>query len=69
MKQLLFIFLYFKTRMSKIGFHPHLKMNTLPFVDLPNSDYPSFFYKTKYRINPDRMVTLLGLKLHVMSRY
>lgn len=55
--------------MSKFVVQSRLRVTSLPFVDFPTSDYPSFFYKVKSRINADRIVTLLGLKIHVMSRY
>lgn len=44
------------------------QLEELPFTDYPSLSSPSFFYKTKQRVGSDKMITLIGLKIHLMKR-
>lgn len=54
--------------MSKQPFLPHSRENELPYSQYPCLNFPSFYYKTKNKIDSHRCVTLVGLQIHIMKR-
>lgn len=54
--------------MSKQPFQSRSSENELPYSQYPCLSFPSFYYKTKSKIDSHRYVTLVGLQIHIMKR-
>jgi hypothetical protein len=54
--------------MYKYRINQPQQLEELPFTDYPSLSSPSFFYKTKQRVDLNKMIILIGLKIHSMKR-